>query len=213
MSDENLFKVILLGEIMVGKTNLINILTGSKFNENETATSSSTSAMKDLLVKGDKYTIQIWDTIGQEKLRNLTKLFYNNSKVVIFVYDITRKETFEEIKNYWVKDVEEKLGKNIIRGIVGNKFDLFMNEQVTQEEGEEYAKSIGALFLLTSAKTDSPKKFEGFLTKLYEQYLIKEGVDLSDPKPTKNEIKNKNIVLDKKKNSNVGGGNKCCLNK
>ena len=213
MSDENLFKVILLGEIMVGKTNLINILTGGKFNENETATSSSTSAMKDLLVKGDKYTIQIWDTIGQEKLRNLTKLFYNNSKIVIFVYDITRKETFEEIKNYWVKDVEEKLGKNIIRGIVGNKFDLFMNEQVTQEEGEEYAKSIGALFLLTSAKTDSPKKFEGFLTKLYEQYLIKEGVDLSDPKPTKNEIKNKNIVLDKKKNSNVGGGNKCCLNK
>ena len=213
MSDENLFKVILLGEIMVGKTNLINILTGGKFNENETATSSSTSAMKDLLVKGDKYTIQIWDTIGQEKLRNLTKLFYNNSKIVIFVYDITRKETFEEIKNYWVKDVEEKLGKNIIRGIVGNKFDLFMNEQVTQEEGEEYAKSIGALFLLTSAKTDSPKKFEGFLTKLYEQYLIKEGVDLSDPKPTKNENKNKNIVLDKKKNPNVGGGNKCCLNK
>ena len=88
-----------------------------------------------------------------------------------------------------------------------------MNEQVTQEEGEEYAKSIGALFLLTSAKTDSPKKFEGFLTKLYEQYLIKEGVDLSDPKPTKNENKNKNIVLDKKKNSNGGGGNKCCLNK
>ena len=171
MSDENLFKVILLGEIMVGKTNLINILTGGKFNENETATSSSTSAMKDLLVKGDKYTIQIWDTIGQEKLRNLTKLFYNNSKIVIFVYDITRKETFEEIKNYWVKDVEEKLGKNIIKGIVANKIDLFLNEQVTQEEGEEYAESIDALFITTSAKTEGPAKFEDFLIKLYEKYL------------------------------------------
>ena len=210
MSDENLFKVILLGEIMVGKTNLINILTGGKFNENETATSASTSAMKDLLVKGDKYTIQIWDTIGQEKLRNLTKLFYNNSKIVIFVYDITRKETFEEIKNYWVKDVEEKLGKNIIKGIVANKIDLFMNEQVTQEEGEEYAKSIGALFLSISAKTDNPKKFEDFLSKLYEQYLIKNEANETKLPLSKIQTKNKAIVLNKKKKNAGFSGKKCC---
>ncbi len=200
MSDENLFKVILLGEIMVGKTNLINILTGGKFNENETATSSSTSAMKDLLVKGDKYTIQIWDTIGQEKLRNLTKLFYNNSKIVIFVYDITRKETFEEIKNYWVKDVEEKLGKNIIKGIVANKIDLFLNEQVTQEEGEEYAESIDALFITTSAKTEGPAKFEDFLIKLYEKYLS----------GNKEKNNNKSVILRKKKNVHNNKKRECC---
>ena len=200
MSDENLFKVILLGEIMVGKTNLINILTGGKFNENETATSSSTSAMKDLLVKGDKYTIQIWDTIGQEKLRNLTKLFYNNSKIVIFVYDITRKETFEEVENYWVKDVEEKLGKDIIRGVVANKMDLFINEQVSREEGEKFAESIGSQFLACSAKTDNPKKFEDFLVRLYEQYLIKNTVN-----QTSNKNKKKIFLNKKKKNSK-----KCC---
>ena len=200
MSDENLFKVILLGEIMVGKTNLINILTGGKFNENETATSSSTSAMKDLLVKGDKYTIQIWDTIGQEKLRNLTKLFYNNSKIVIFVYDITRKETFEEIKNYWVKDVEEKLGKNIIKGIVANKIDLFLNEQVTQEEGEEYAESIDALFITTSAKTEGPAKFEDFLIKLYEKYLS----------GNKEKNNNKSVILRNKKNVHNNKKRECC---
>ena len=200
MSDENLLKVILLGEIMVGKTNLMNILTGGKFNENETATSSSTSAMKDLLVKGDKYTIQIWDTIGQEKLRNLTKLFYNNSKIVIFVYDITRKETFEEIKNYWVKDVEEKLGKNIIKGIVANKIDLFLNEQVTQEEGEEYAESIDALFITTSAKTEGPAKFEDFLIKLYEKYLS----------GNKEKNNNKSVILRKKKNVHNNKKRECC---
>ena len=200
MSDENLFKVILLGEIMVGKTNLINILTGGKFNENETATSASTSAMKDLLVKGDKYTIQIWDTIGQEKLRNLTKLFYNNSKIVIFVYDITRKETFEEIKNYWVKDVEEKLGKNIIKGIVANKIDLFLNEQVTQEEGEEYAESIDALFITTSAKTEGPAKLEDFLIKLYEKYLS----------GNKEKNNNKSVILRKKKNAHNNKKRECC---
>ena len=193
-------KVILLGEIMVGKTNLINILTGGKFNENETATSSSTSAMKDLLVKGDKYTIQIWDTIGQEKLRNLTKLFYNNSKIVIFVYDITRKETFEEIKNYWVKDVEKKKKKNSIKGIVANKIDLFLNEQVTQEEGEEYAESIDALFITTSAKTEGPAKFEDFLIKLYEKYLS----------GNKEKNNNKSVILRKKKNVHHNKKRECC---
>ena len=205
MSDENLFKVILLGEIMVGKTNLINILTGGKFNENETATSSSTSAMKDLLVKGDKYTIQIWDTIGQEKLRQLTKIFYNNSKIVIFVYDITERKSFEEIKDYWLNDVEEKIGKDIIKGIVANKIDLFLNEKVTEDEGEEYAKSIGAQFLVTSAKAYGPAKFEDFLIKLYEEYLDKYETNSSERKNSK---KNKNIVLNKNTGNNQR--KKCC---
>ena len=211
--EEEETKVILVGESGVGKTNLINIITGGEFNEKEKSSSTASFLNKKLIVKDKEYAINLWDTIGQESLRQMAKLFYNNSKIVIFVYDITERNSFDELNKYWVKIIEEKLGKNVIKGIVANKIDLFLNEQVTQEEGEEYAKSIGALFLLTSAKTDSPKKFEGFLTKLYEQYLIKEGVDLSDPKPTKNENKNKNIVLDKKKNSNGGGGNKCCLNK
>ena len=185
--EEEETKVILVGESGVGKTNLINIITGGEFNEKEKSSSTASFLNKKLTVKGNEYTINLWDTIGQESLRQMAKLFYNNSKIVIFVYDITERNSFDELNKYWVKIIEEKLGKNVIKGIVANKIDLFMNEQVTQEEGEEYAKSIGALFLLTSAKTDSPKKFEGFLTKLYEQYLIKEGVDLSDPKPTKNE--------------------------
>ena len=198
--DDNELKVILLGEAGVGKTNLINISTGGQFNENEQSSSNSTFSMKKLTVKGKSYAIKLWDTIGQEKLRHLTKLFYNDSKIVIFVYDITVKETFEQIKNYWIKDVEEKLGKNIIRGIVGNKFDLFMNEQVTQEEGEEYAKSIDAEFIVTSAKTEGPKKFEDLLTQLLEEYLTKNG-DIKTDK--------KKVVLDKKKNVGTGG-KKCC---
>ena len=195
-SEDSAIKCIILGEMFVGKTNLINIASGAGFNNDYQSTAAPTFSIVKVLINEKEYHIQLWDTIGQEKFRTLTKLFYNNSKIVIFAYDITRRDTFEEIKNYWVKDVEEKLGKNIIRGIVGNKFDLFMNEQVTQEEGEEYAKSIGALFLLTSAKTDSPKKFEGFLTKLYEQYLIKNTVN-----QTSNKNKKKIFLNKKKKNS------------
>ena len=197
--DDNELKVILLGEAGVGKTNLINISTGGQFNENEQSSSNSTFSMKKLTVKGKSYAIKLWDTIGQEKLRHLTKLFYNDSKIVIFVYDITVKETFEQIKNYWIKDVEEKLG-NVVKGIVGNKIDLFINEQVTEEEGEEVAKSVGAKFLATSAKTEGPKKFEDLLTQLLEEYLTKNG-DIKTDK--------KKVVLDKKKNVGTGG-KKCC---
>ena len=182
MSEDEEIKVILLGESGVGKTNLINISIGAEFNENEVTTSNSTFAKKKLTVRGKNHYVKLWDTIGQEKLRSLTQLFYRDSKIVIFVYDITHKDTFEELKNYWVKDVEEKLGKDIIKGIVGNKIDLFMNEQVTQEEGEEYAKSIDAEFIVTSAKTEGPKKFEELLTKLYEKYLTKIGDNQPDHK-------------------------------
>ena len=105
-SEDEAIKVILLGESGVGKTNLINITNGLNFNNNELVSSSSSYCIKNLYVNGKEYSIKVWDTVGQEKLRNLTKLFYNDSKIVIFVYDITRKETFEEVENYWVKDVE-----------------------------------------------------------------------------------------------------------
>ena len=212
-SQKDIVKVILIGESGVGKTNLIKIIKGEEFEEIEPSTEAGSSSTKEILVRGNKYTIQIWDTIGQEKLRNLTKMFYNNSKIVIFVYDITERKSFEEINNYWVKDIEEKIGNDIIKGLIANKIDLFLNEKVTEDEGEEYAKSIGAQFLLTSAKAYGPGKFEEFLIHLYEEYLDK---NKANSPGRKNSKKNKNIVL--KKDKNVGNNNngsggrrkKCC---
>ena len=205
MSEEDdAIKVILLGEAGVGKTNLINIVTGIEFNDNEASTGTSSFSMKKLTVNGNKYSIKLWDTIGQERFRHLTKLFYNDSKIVIFVYDITQKDSFEELKKYWVKDVEEKLGKDVIKGIVGNKIDLFMKEEVTEDQGKEFAKSVDAEFLLSSAKTDGPKKFEDFLIKLYEKYLTKIG-----GQPNTNSKDQKKVVLNN--NNNIDKtGKKCC---
>ena len=175
MSEEEDLKVILLGESGVGKTNLINITMGQEFNEDEVTTSNSSFSVKPLNLNGKEYEVKLWDTIGQEKLRHLTKLFYSDSKIVIFVYDISERKTFEALKDYWVKDVHEKLGQDIIKGLVGNKIDKFIEEKVTQEEGEGYAKAIGARFILTSAKTEGPKKFEELVTQLLEDYLKKIG--------------------------------------
>ena len=210
-AEEEETKVILVGESGVGKTNLINIITGGEFNENENASSTASFLNKKLTVKGNEYTINLWDTIGQESLRQMAKLFYNNSKIVIFVYDITERKSFEELNKYWVKIIEEKLGKNVIKGIVANKIDLFLNEQVTQEEGEEYAESIGALFLSTSAKTEGSAKFENFLIQLYEQYLNKKE---QGPDESNEQNNNKSIILKKNKKNDINKkekGKDCCL--
>ena len=206
-SQDEYIKVVLLGESGVGKTNLINILTGGEFNENETLTMASSFLLKKIKVNDKEYTIQIWDTIGHEKLRTLTKLFYTNSKIVIFVYDISVKASFEALKDYWINDVEQKLGKDIIKGVVGNKIDLFLNQQVSQEEGQEYAESIGAQFLEISAKSDNPKKFEDFLTNLFEQFLKKNVANPSGPKTLR---KTKSIYLNRKDSVSINTRKKCC---
>ena len=172
MEDDKIIKIILLGESGVGKTNLINIAIGNPFNENEKWTADYSFSEKKIKLKGKEYKLNIWDTIGQELYRQLTKIFYNNSKIVLFVYDITSKKSFDEL-NYWTKDVESQLGDKIVKGVIANKMDLFLNEQVKEEEGEEYANSIGAKFLLFSAKTENPKKIEQYLAELVEEYLTK----------------------------------------
>ena len=168
--DNNGIKVILLGNSGVGKTSIINVATGGKFDMNENVTLSASYAMKKIRVNKQDYILNIWDTTGQEKLRELTKIFYSNSKIVIFVYDITSKESFTEL-DVWLKDIEEKLGTNFVKGVVANKTDLFLDEIVKNEEGEEYATSIGAKFLEFSAKKENPLKFEKFLVDLLLEYF------------------------------------------
>ena len=81
--------------------------------------------MKEMNIEGFNFNVYLWDTIGQEKLKAQTKIFFKNSKIVILVYDITNKKSFTELEN-WHKQVKESLGDNIVLGVLGNKKDLFL---------------------------------------------------------------------------------------
>jgi len=171
LREENRIKSIIIGDMAVGKTNLINIAVGKPFNVNQASTLSQNFSQKVINHMGIKYTLDLWDTIGQENLRNMNKLFYKNSRIVIFVYDITNLKSFEALKE-WVDEIDAQLGvKNVVMGVVGNKIDLFENEEVSDELGEKFAKSIGALFLQISAKQSEPKIFVDFLYDLLKKYL------------------------------------------
>ena len=182
-------KIILIGEAGVGKTNLINIMQGKDFCQNEMTTSNCSFFMKEMTIDGLNFNVYLWDTIGQEKLRAQTKIFFKNSRIVILVYDITGRESFEKLDS-WHNLVKEALGDNIVLGVLGNKKDLFMQEKVKEEEAEEYAKSIGAIWALTSAKTER----ESFVT--YVEDLIKEYIKKANIKKDKNDKeKNKDLIV------------------
>lgn len=171
-------KVILVGMSGTGKTNIINALTGQKFEPEKFSTFTSTFIDKVINKNGKDYHLEIWDTAGQERFRSLTKIFIKDSKIVIFVYDITTKESFEEI-DFWYKTVKEILGDTPVYGLAGNKKDLYNEEQVSIEQGENKGKEIGARFKLTSAKTEVPG-INDFLDKLLEDFIVKNGGNIGN---------------------------------
>ena len=190
-------KVILVGMSGSGKTSLINILMGEKFKSIELTTSSPSFAEKQVTLNDKIYKLEIWDTAGQEKFCSLTKIFIKESKIVIFVYDITSKQSFEEI-DFWVKSVKDILGEEAIFGLAGNKKDLFLQEKVSEDEGIKKAEKIGALFKLTSAKT-------GFGIKEFMMTLLEEYI-----KTHANEIDIRSNISSKLSVTNNKKKKKCC---
>jgi small GTP-binding protein len=150
-------KVVLLGDSGVGKTCIISRYISGNFDPNSASTNGASYASKNVTFEnsGKSLMLDIWDTAGQEKYKALTKFFYKDAAVAILVYDITLRQSFDNLKEYWYKQVQENGERNVVLAIAGNKSDLYETEAVPEEEAKEYANSIGALFALTSAKSNT----------------------------------------------------------
>ena len=166
-------KIILVGMSGTGKTNMIYALTDQKFTADSLTTTSSTFVEKFETINNKKYRLEIWDTAGQEKFRSLTKLFVKDAKVVVFVYDITSMESFQDL-DYWIKTIYDILGDDPILGLAGNKSDLYQNEEVKDEIGEQKAKEMKAKFKIVSAKTGQAD-IQEFVNELVVDYIKKIG--------------------------------------
>ena len=90
-------KVILLGNSAVGKTNLIKVVTNEKFNECETPTSFTSFKSKNLKINSINYSLNLWEILGNGKYRDLSDIFFKGTDIAIFVYDITNKESFDDL--------------------------------------------------------------------------------------------------------------------
>ena len=169
MSDK--CKVILVGEAGVGKTCLIKQYLYKTFDSEEIPTIAGVESYKELHLDNEKLKLTIWDTCGQERFRSINKIFMNKSNIVIFVYDITKIESFQELQNYWYKNVVSNLGKDIIYGVAANKTDLFADEKVNSNDGYNYAQSIGAIFKETSSTIHD--SIQELMEELAKKYLKK----------------------------------------
>ena len=124
---------------------------------------------KNIKIKDKIIRLDIWDTAGQEQYRSLGKHFYKDSFIVILVYDITNKQSFEDLKNIWYNNLKIYGEKYSILGIVGNKFDMFDNEEVSEDEAREFAEEKNASFMLVSAKNGS--NINNLFSLLVNKYL------------------------------------------
>ena len=172
MSDERSIKVVLLGEAGVGKTNLIRVAIGKPFEKEENSTISSTFFENEVVLNNKKYSYCLWDTAGQEIYRSLNKIFMKESKIVIIVFSIDSRQSFDQI-DFWLNYIKEILGNdNYIIGLVGNKSDLFLNQQISDKEMNKKAEELQVKFKITSAAKDKVG-FKEFLEDLLKEYINK----------------------------------------
>ena len=189
-------KVVLLGDSGVGKTSIISRYITGAFEKNKASTNGASYCSK--MVKYENLNknllLDIWDTAGQEKYKSLTKFFYKDASIVVLVYDITRKDSFENLKEYWYTQLKENCDKNIVLGMAGNKCDLFEKEEVQESDAREFAEKIGAMFELTSAQNNTG--INDLFEKVGYKYLDPNFQDKKkQTEDEKEKEANQNIVL------------------
>ncbi len=218
-------KFILIGDSGVGKTCLIQQYSTKEFTQFHISTiAAGDKRLKDVKIGNKEVKLEIWDTAGQERFRAVNKIYMNKAKIAGIVYDMTNQKSFDNLKN-WYNELKEKSDSVEIIGIIANKSDLYEEKVIDKEEGENYAKSINALFFETSAKEYEcvAAAFEG-LTKKYvekkeeEEKKKKEEEEKKkkekERKKKEEEEKKKNINLDASKHSKeknkTEDGDSCC---
>ncbi len=152
-SEEYAFKLILGGDGAVGKTSMVHRFVEDVFNVDYKSTIGTSIMKKECTFEGleSKVRFVIWDLAGQSQFKRVRQSYVANAEAGILVFDVTRKETFENVKLWWDETIKEAEGITLV--LVGNKIDLTDSRQVSKEEGEALANKLGLSYIETSAKT------------------------------------------------------------
>jgi len=176
-----LFKVVLIGDTGVGKSNLLSRFTRNEFNLDSKSTIGVEFATKSIQAEGKTIKAQIWDTAGQERYRAITSAYYRGAVGALLVYSMDQHGTFENVER-WLKELRDHAEANIVVMLVGNKSDLRHLRAVETEEATKFAEDNGLAFIETSALDASgvDTAFQRILTEIYrlqsKKNMAEEGV-------------------------------------
>jgi small GTP-binding protein len=186
MSDDCVYRVLLLGDSSVGKTCFLLRYCDKTFQEAHLSTIGLDYRLKSMtLTIGKNIKLQIWDTAGQDRFRAITKNYYKGANGIILIYDVTNLQSYENVKN-WINQIKEEANPNVVVYLAGNKIDVEEKDKVVKtEEGQKIAEQYNLPFYETSAKSgiNVNKVFEDIVEKIDEVY--------SKLETPKSEIKNK----------------------
>ena len=212
LEDENydlIFKIVLIGDSGVGKTNILSRYINNEFSLATQSTVGVEFGSKIIKKNGKVIKLQIWDTAGQERYKSITSAYYKGSKGAFVVYDITRKTTYDNIDK-WIGELKTNGSEDVLIMLVGNKSDLEEKREVITEEVEKKAQEQKLAFCETSALNGKNVEyaFENLINEILkkvEKDKINEAKQLSESKAITLETadKNQNEKNSKKKK-------KCC---
>ena len=174
MSDEKIYVVVLLGAKDVGKTEMIAQLQKNQFSPGrDGGIMAQFIRYTAKLTNGKSVCFDVWDTPGQQEYSSLAILQLKTADVVILNYDITNEKSFIELKEFWYKKAKDNLKKKAIFAVAANRSELYEKQKVSNNDGEEFAESIGAIFAKTSLVSESGtfKLFEKIGNKIIESKL------------------------------------------
>ncbi|EYU40652.1 hypothetical protein ABFS82_14G057300 [Erythranthe guttata] len=168
--EDYLFKIVVIGDSAVGKSNLLSRFARDEFDHNSKATIGVEFQTQVLELDGKEVKAQVWDTAGQERFRAVTSAYYRGAVGALVVYDITRITTFESIKR-WLDELNTHCDTAVAKMLVGNKSDLEHIRQVSVEEAKTLAEEEGLFFIETSAldSTNVNKSFEIVIREIYNK--------------------------------------------
>ncbi|CAN0824444.1 Ras-related protein RABA2a [Linum grandiflorum] len=198
-----LFKVVLIGDSGVGKSNLLSRFTRNEFCLESKSTIGVEFATRTLHVEGRVVKAQIWDTAGQERYRAITSAYYRGALGALLVYDVTKPTTFENVSR-WLKELRDHADANIVVMLIGNKTDLKHLRGVATEDAQGYAEKEGLSFIETSAleALNVEKAFQTILSDIY-RIISKKSISLGEDSVPGSVKEGKTIVVGDSEGANA----------